>query len=273
MCIWFYWRVAHPVFSVCSTQAVGAALRVFFAGCAIQDAYSALIMLRVSRLPRSPLRRYYGQGDLHFITTSCYRRKPLLGTARSRDVFLKSLEQIRHQYRFDVIGFVVMPEHVHLLLGEPEKGNPSVVMQALKQSVAQRLLRKPKRRSSAQMELWSNPIKLDRFWQRRFYDFNVFSDAKRVEKLRYMHRNPVKRGLVSAPEHRRWSSYRVYAFGERGPVNMDWMFPPYTMKRTRVRRFGEADPNDPVIVQHAHPAKTTRSAAPTARYRAQKSKS
>jgi putative transposase len=70
-------------------------------------------------LPPHPLRRYYGDGDLHFITTSCYRRKPLLGTARARDIFLQVLEQVRRRYRFDVIGFVVMPEHVHILISEP----------------------------------------------------------------------------------------------------------------------------------------------------------
>ena len=210
------------------------------------------------QLRRSPLRlrRYYGQGDLHFIMTSCYRRKPLLGTARARDVFLKVLEQVRRRYRFDVIGFVVMPEHVYLLLGELEIADPSVVMQALKQTVAQRLLRRPKKRNSSQIELWNNPIQLDRFWQRRFYDFNVFFETKRVEKLKYMHRNPVKRGLVSAPELWRCSSYRVYAFEEHGAVNMDWMSPPYVMKRTKVRRFGQPDEHDPVIIQHAHPAKS-----------------
>lgn len=224
------------------------------------------------QLRRNPLRRIYGQGDLHFITTSCYRRKPLLGTARARDVFLRALEQVRRSYRFDVIGFVVMPEHVHLLVGEPEKGDPSRVMQSLKQSVALRLLPKRKRRQSSQMELWKAPVPINRFWQRRSYDFNVFSEAKIVEKLEYMHRNPVKRGLVDAPELWRWSSYRTYALGERGPVGMDWLFPPYVMKRTRVRRFGRPDENDPVIIQHTHPAKSTRSAAPTAWYRGQKSK-
>jgi putative transposase len=230
------------------------------------------IILRVFQPLRNPLRRFYGQGDLHFITTSCYRRKPMLGSARARDIFLEVLEQIRGGYRFDVVGYVVMPEHVHLLLGEPEKGNPSVVMQALKQGVAQRLLRKPKKRDSSQIELWKAPIQVRSFWQRRFYDFNVFSEAKRVEKLKYMHANPVKRGLVSAPEFWRWSSYRIYAFAERGPVNMDWMFPPYTMKRTRVRRFGQPEENDLLMIQHTHPAKSARSAAPTARSRRQKSK-
>ena len=85
-------------------------------------------------LPRYRLRRFYGQGDRHFITSSCYRRKPLLGTAHARGVFLELLEEVRRRFCFDVIGYVVMPEHVHLLLGEPEKGNPSRVMQVLKQA-------------------------------------------------------------------------------------------------------------------------------------------
>jgi hypothetical protein len=62
------------------------------------------------------------------------------------------------------------------------------------------------------------------FWQARFYDFNVWTTKKRVEKLRYMHRNPVKRGLVESPEQWRWSSYRHYLLDEDGPVrvNVGW---------------------------------------------------
>ena len=92
-----------------------------------------------------------------------------------------------------------------------------------------------------------------------------------MQKLKYMHRNPVKRGLVSSPEQWRWSSYRIYTFGERGPVNMDWMFPPYQMKRTRVRRFGVPDGNEPQL-EKTDPVKTAKGPAPTARYRTQKSK-
>ena len=55
-------------------------------------------------------------------------------------------------------------------------------------------------------------------WQRRFYDFVVFTQKKRVEKLRYMHCNPVQRGLVLKPEERLWSCFRHYAYGECGPV-------------------------------------------------------
>jgi REP element-mobilizing transposase RayT len=75
------------------------------------------------------LHRYYGAGYLHFITTSYYQRRALLDSRKNRDLFLKVLEQVRRRYRFVVVGYVVMPEHVHLLFGEPERGNPSVVMQ------------------------------------------------------------------------------------------------------------------------------------------------
>ena len=67
-------------------------------------------------------------------------------------------------------------------------------------------------------QLWSTPVAAGHIWQRRFYDFVVFTEKKRVEKLRYMHRNPVKRGLVQMPAQWLWSSFRHHAFGERGPV-------------------------------------------------------
>ena len=112
-----------------------------------------------------------------------------------------------------------MPEHVHLLIGEPERGNPSRVMQAIKQGFARRLLLRLRRTEPArQLSLWRGPVERGRIWQPRFYDFVVFTEKKRVEKLRYMHRNPVKRGLVLQPEQWVWSSYRHYADGKHGVV-------------------------------------------------------
>jgi putative transposase len=67
------------------------------------------------------LKRYYGRGHLHFITSSCYRRSPMLGTARRRDLFVRLLEQVRIEYQFDIFGYVVMPEHFHILMSEPAK--------------------------------------------------------------------------------------------------------------------------------------------------------
>jgi putative transposase len=165
------------------------------------------------------LHRYYGAGYSHFITTSCYQRLPLLGSPRNRDLFVRVLEQVRRRYHFAVVGYVVMPEHVHLLLGEPQRGNPSLVMQALKQGFARRVLSRLRaNQPRQQLSLWSGPLQHGHIWQPRFYDFVVFSDKKRIEKLRYMHRNPVKRGLVLEPQQWEWSSYRHYAYGEAGRV-------------------------------------------------------
>jgi len=164
--------------------------------------------------------RYYGSGDLHFITCSCYRRQALLGTARSRDLFLTVLEQVRRRYQFVVVGYVVMPEHIHLLISEPQKRTPSTAMQALKLSFARRFLgQMRRRRNSAQANLFADGPR--HIWQKRFYDFNVWTSRKRAEKLRYMHRNPVKRGLVESPELWRWSSYRAYSLGETGTVRIN----------------------------------------------------
>jgi putative transposase len=165
------------------------------------------------------LHRYYGAGYLHFITTSCYQRRPLLGRREHRDLFLQVLEQVRKCYGFVVVGYVVMPEHVHLLIGEPERANPSIVMQALKQSFARRLLRKLRAHSDlGQDSMWATTREEGHIWQHRFYDFVVFTEKKRVEKLRYMHRNPVTRGLVFEPQQWPWSSFRDYSGDERGPL-------------------------------------------------------
>jgi putative transposase len=153
------------------------------------------------------LKRYYGSGDIHFITGSCYRRQPWLGTPLRRDLFLRIFEQTRKRYRFVVLGYVIMPEHFHVLLSEPQVGDPSKVMQVVKQRFAQRLLgqRRRRTRNQTQGSFWDT--KPTHVWQSRFYDFNVWSERKRIEKLRYMHRNPVKRALVSSPEEWRWSSF------------------------------------------------------------------
>ena len=170
-----------------------------------------------SRMPKG-LKRYYGSGDLHFITCSCYQRRACLGTARRRDLFLRLLEQTRQKYCFVVVGYVVMPEHFHLLISEPQVGNPSKLMQVVKQRFAQRILRR-RRKPITQGSLFEGQAL--HVWQPRFYDFNVWTERKRIEKLRYMHRNPVKRGLVLEPEQWRWSSFRWYWRKEQGLVKVN----------------------------------------------------
>src|SRR5205814_5611088 len=109
-------------------------------------------------MPRR-LHRYYGSGYLHFITSSCYQRRPLLNTPRRRTWFLEILEQVRRRYTFVVVGYVVMPEHFHLLISEPERGNPSTVMQVLKQNFARYLLAEWRKRQSLEQQcLWKEAL-------------------------------------------------------------------------------------------------------------------
>ena len=150
----------------------------------------------------SRLKRFQQAGDSHFLTFSCHARLPYLATPAARNLFLTSLEDTRRRYVFYLFGYVVMPEHVHLLISEPKHGTLASALQALKTSVAKQSAERP-------------------FWLPRYYDFNLRTEDKRVEKLRYMHRNPVKRGLVSKPEDWSWSSYRHYLRGEIGPVEIE----------------------------------------------------
>ena len=131
------------------------------------------------------LKRYQQARCLHFITFSCFRRTPLLTSPQSRRIFEHTLERVRRWYGFYITGYVVMPEHVHLLVSEPERARLSVALQMLKQIVGQKL----------RILNSGKP-----FWQARYYDFNVWTERKLMEKLRYMHRNPVRRGLVRNPE-------------------------------------------------------------------------
>jgi REP-associated tyrosine transposase len=167
------------------------------------------------------LKRYYGTGQLHYITCSCYRRRQMLATQRRRNAFCRVLEEVRQKYGFVVVGYVVMPEHFHLLMSEPEIGDPSKVMQVLKQRVARRLLR---RRKPFDWLLWEEREDDRQFWQTRFYDFNVWSKGKRIEKLNYMHANPVRR-KVERPELWAWSSYRAHVLGEEGLVHVSLSWP------------------------------------------------
>jgi putative transposase len=117
-------------------------------------------------------RRYYGTKELHFITCSSYRGQTWLASPQRRDFFLAVFEQVRQRYGFVVVGYVVMPDHIHLLISEPEKGDPSRVMQAIKQAFSRRVLKSVrKRRVAAQQELFA--VGSEHVWQRHFYDFNV----------------------------------------------------------------------------------------------------
>ena len=118
------------------------------------------------------LKRYQQARDLHFVTFSCYRREPLLDLPEAKELFLQALERVRWGYRFYVVGYVVMPEHVHLLVSDPQRSSLAAALQALKQSVARRLVEDP---HPSKIGSDGTPASCFHFWMTRYYDF------KRVE--------------------------------------------------------------------------------------------
>jgi putative transposase len=163
------------------------------------------------------LTRFHHSGQSHFVTFCCYHRHRLFTADASCRIFESALERARRSYRLYVYGYVVMPEHVHLLLSEPRRDTLADALKSLKQGVSRRLIPK-----------MGGPLKPafglsgeQHFWQKRYYDFSIRNYPQFVEKLRYIHRNPVKQGLCERPEDWRWSSFRHYATGGEGRVEIE----------------------------------------------------
>jgi len=168
------------------------------------------------------LERFQHSGGFHFLTFSCHARLPYLASTAASDLFEHTLEAMRRRYVFHVFGYVVMPEHVHLLVSEPRRAVLAHAIQALKTSVAKQSRQRP-------------------FWLVRYYDFNVRSETKRTEKLRYLHRNPVTRGLVCSPEEWKWSSFRHYLTGETGIVEIELAWTAGRRQGLKMPGNGDAD--------------------------------
>ena len=173
------------------------------------------------------LTRFHHSEQSHFVTFCCYHRRRSLTTDASRRIFESALERVRRSFRLYVYGYVVMPEHVHLLLSEPQFGasplkpkpglsGPPVLLSEPQQDTLADALKSLKQGVSRRLI-----GDADHFWQKRYYDFNIRNYAQFVEKLRYIHRNPVKAGLCERPEDWEWSSFRHYATGCEGRVEIE----------------------------------------------------
>jgi len=150
------------------------------------------------------LRRFHQSGQSHFVTFCCYHRRASLRSAQAKHAFEAALERVRRRFELRVFGYVVMPEHVHRLVSEPQRDALAHAIKSLKQGVARRFIGDA-----------------EHFWQKRYYDFNVRNHRQFVEKLRYIHRNPVKRGLCERPEDWPWSSFCHYQTGTEGAVEIE----------------------------------------------------
>ncbi len=150
------------------------------------------------------LKRFQRAEALHFITFSCFHQLPFLEVPGPKETVEAILEQTPARHKARVYAYVLMPEHIHMLINEPPSILVAQFLNALKQ-IASRKLRGDR----------------PQFWQPRCFDANIRGETARSEVIRYIHRNPVKRGLVASPGQYRWSSFNHYATGIRGVVDIE----------------------------------------------------
>lgn len=156
----------------------------------------------------------------HFVTFSVCRRRRLLDCDQPRRILLGVLNEELEQRDARCIGFVIMPDHVHAIVWFPQPRQLSGFMHAWK------------RKSSFHIRNWYRTTapqyfaefgEGDRFWQSKYYGFAIYEQRKLVEKLDYMHLNPVRAGLVERPADWRWSSARWYEFRRTVGVPIRWI--------------------------------------------------
>ncbi len=182
----------------------------------------------------SRLRRIDEYGHTHFVTISCYRRLQFFRHDSVKRVFVDGMRRTRDKLRIRWVGYVIMPEHVHLLVfptlvDSDRFVSISTVLQELKQD-AGRHGKEALRRVWADrhtlgtrpLDVWAHSATRKPFWKTRAYDFNVIEERTLHEKLDYMHKNPITRGLVDRADQWPWSSYRFYELGDESIIEMDW---------------------------------------------------
>jgi putative transposase len=161
-------------------------------------------------------RRFNGPGQPRELTFSCFHRYPFLARDRTRQWFLEALEHARVRFGFQLWAYVLMPDHVHLLV---HPGNTPERMSRFLQAVKERVARHAIRYLQANSPEWLARLTVregtrvrHRFWQPGGgYDRNITSIEALRAMIDYIHANPVRRGLVAKAEDWQWSSARWYA--------------------------------------------------------------
>lgn len=167
------------------------------------------------------------EGHAHELTFSCYQRSPFLSKDRTRVFFTNAMDAARQRCQFDIWAYVIMPEHLHLLIRPRNRTyRMSEILKAIKQPVARRamaFLRENKPEALQRFEIRRPSGKVEyRFWQQGGgYDRNIVSPAIVRASVEYIHANPVRRGLVTRTTDWYWSSARWYAGHRSCPLEID----------------------------------------------------
>ena len=174
---------------------------------------------------RKRCQRWNEPGQAHELTFSCYHGRAFLSRDRTRECFAHAVRTAKARHVFDVWAYVIMPEHVHLLIFPREQAySISAVLKSIKQSVARRAIGRLRKENPAGLVHLSTGHKDSpyRFWQDGGgYDRNIRPDATLRRVIDYIHANPVRRSLVALPEEWPWSSYRDWELGEAGCIPID----------------------------------------------------
>ena len=172
-------------------------------------------------------RRHNEPGQAHALTFSCFRQQSFLSRDRTRIWFIDSLAVAKNEHKFDIWAYVLMPEHVHLLIYPLEKSySISEILKDIKQPVTRKAVRFVRQQSpkflARMADAQSNGTTKYRFWQRGGgYDRNLVSPAIIHSTIDYIHDNPVRRGLVERAEDWYWSSVRFFHDGSEVPLVPD----------------------------------------------------
>jgi putative transposase len=200
--------------------------------CVSSDSNSSCVMAE----PRKKLRRWETCG-FRYLTFSTFQRLPLLSNPRIRDLLTARIERARSETHFRLSAWVIMPEHVHIILAPDSQHPVPHIMRAVKQEVAERTIRRWRDLNAAILPRITDQNGRARFWQRGGgFDRNIRDENELLREIAYIHNNPVTRGLVASPTDWAWSSARWYA-GDREhglQIDLPW-------GRTRAR-YDLADP-------------------------------
>lgn len=176
---------------------------------------------------RKRRKSWHKEGQAHELTFTCYQRIPMLARDRTREWFVQVLDRARKKIGFEIWAYVIMPDHAHVLVWPKHmEATTGRMLHAIKQPVAVRAIRwlranSPKFLERLSHELPSGEVK-HRLWEvGGGYDRNMWTGDAIWNAVRYIHQNPVRKGLVEKAADWKWSSAAWYAGREDVPLKMD----------------------------------------------------
>jgi putative transposase len=176
---------------------------------------------------RKRRKSYNEPGHAHFLTFSCQNRWPLLSKDRSREWVIDALDKARTSVNFDIWAYVIMPEHVHVLIWPRDRQYQmrralGAIKRPVSTSAKQYLIETGQTSWLRKLTVQVDDKAVFRFWlPGGGFDENLWSEYSVEEVIDYIHANPVRRGLVKRPTDWYWSSARWHAGQHDGPLRID----------------------------------------------------